>query len=180
VLAPGRALLADNACTTVITADVRHPDEVLGYPDLRALVDLDQPVSLLLCAVVHHVNDDGDPAGIVAAYKDAAAPGSYLFVNHVLDNGDETVELETMLLADLGTGRFRAREEIAAFVDGWDLREPGLEYPPVWRRPTPFTDEVTITVRMALAGVATKPRHRRRAAECLARPPVWAASVTVT
>src|SRR6266545_8400416 len=53
VLVHGRALLADNAHTIVIHADAREPDDILTRPDLRALIDLDQPVAVLLVAVLH-------------------------------------------------------------------------------------------------------------------------------
>src|SRR5436309_12336170 len=39
VLAHGRALLATNDATTVITADMREPDAILANPELNRLID---------------------------------------------------------------------------------------------------------------------------------------------
>jgi S-adenosyl methyltransferase len=36
----------------------------------------------MLPAVLHFVTDDQDPAGIIRAVMDAAAPGSYLAIGH--------------------------------------------------------------------------------------------------
>ena len=48
VLAHGRVLLGDSANTTIVMADLRDPDSVLSHPDLLALIDLREPVGLLL------------------------------------------------------------------------------------------------------------------------------------
>ena len=76
-------LLAHDGTTAVITADMRQPDTVLNDPGLRRLIDLDEPVGLLMTAVLHFVADDNDPWGLVARYMKALAPGSYLALSHV-------------------------------------------------------------------------------------------------
>nr|WP_308203370.1 SAM-dependent methyltransferase [Frankia gtarii] len=144
MLAHGRALLAENRNTTVITADFRHSQKVLAHPDLRALIDLDQPVGLILFGVVHHINDDEDPAGIIRRYRDALAAGSYLFLTHFVAHGEQTTELEKMLLADLGTGRFRTLAEI------------GLVYNPLWRPQEPVPEPLTLTEKLVAGGLARK------------------------
>ncbi len=156
VLAHGRALLAENRNTTVITADFRDPEKVLTHPDLRALIDLDQPVGLILFGVVHHINDDEDPAGIIRRYRDALAAGSYLFLTHFVAHGEQTTELEKMLLADLGTGRFRTLVEIGEYFDGLDLVEPGLVYNPLWRPQEPVPEPLTLTEKLVAGGLARK------------------------
>lgn len=35
VLAHGRALLAENASTTVVTADIREPEKILAHEEVR-------------------------------------------------------------------------------------------------------------------------------------------------
>src|SRR5215469_3500109 len=78
VAAHAGALLADDGTTTVITADLREPDQVLSHPDLRRLIDFDQPAGMLMTAVMHFIADDSDPWGLVATYMAAVPPGSYL------------------------------------------------------------------------------------------------------
>ena len=62
VVTHSRALLAgDN--TAAIEADLRDPDSVMQHPEVRELVDFDQPVALLLLAILHFVPDDQDVGG---------------------------------------------------------------------------------------------------------------------
>ena len=81
VVTHSRALLAgDN--TAAIEADLRDPDSVMGHPEVRELIDFDQPIALLLMAILHFVPDDEDPYGIVARFRDALPAGSYLALSH--------------------------------------------------------------------------------------------------
>ncbi|WP_203790232.1 SAM-dependent methyltransferase [Paractinoplanes rishiriensis] len=159
VLVHGRALLAENEHTTVITADLCAPDEVLDNPDLRALIDFNRPVGLLMVAVLHHLDDDQRPDELVARYRDAIPSGSFVFITHFIDGGEETAEIERVFLTDLGSGRFRSFDEVRGFFAGLDLLEPGVVYNPLWR-PDP-TDVVAAPISFAgkiiAAGLARKP-----------------------
>ncbi|MFC7484110.1 SAM-dependent methyltransferase [Luedemannella flava] len=87
VLAHGRALL-DNATTaTVIQADVKQPQSILEHPEVTSRIDFSQPVGMLLFAILHHLSDDEDPAGVAAALCAPLAPGSYLAISHFRDPG---------------------------------------------------------------------------------------------
>ena len=133
VLVHGRALLAANANTTVITADLRQPADILHHGDLRTLIDLSRPVAVLLVAVLHLLPDDDKPAAIIAHLRDALAPGSYLAVTHV--TGDARPDLAATVAAEFTRLRIttplipRTRHQISQFFDGFDLIEPGLVFP---------------------------------------------------
>jgi hypothetical protein len=148
VLVHGRALLAENGNTTVITADLCEPDEVLNNRDLRALIDLDRPVGLLMVAVLHHLDDAQRPGELVARYRDAIPSGSLVFITHFIDGGDETADIERVMLGDLGSGRFRSFDEVRGFFAGLELLEPGVVYNPLWR---PDPDDV-VPEPMSFAG----------------------------
>jgi SAM-dependent methyltransferase len=158
VLAHGRAILAENKETRVITADLRDPDSVLDHPDFRELIDLDRPVCVMLCGILHHLQDEEDPHGIVARLRDAVAPGSYFFITNFTRLGDtpESAELERVLLSQLGTGRVRDPQELARFFDGLDLLTPGLVPLPLWRPEEPVTDATSTAVRFMTGGVGRK------------------------
>jgi SAM-dependent methyltransferase len=158
VLVHGRALLAGDSNTTVVAQDLRFPDRVLGDPDVRALIDLDRPVGLMMVAVLHHLDDSDDPRGIVQRYLQALAPGSFIFITHFIDGGAETAEIERVMLTDLGSGRFRTFEEVTAFFDGMELLEPGVVYNPLWR-PDPtdvVPDPPTFAAKIIGAGMGRK------------------------
>ena len=63
VLAHGRHLLHGLAGTTILEHDLRQPDEILADPGLRALIDFEEPVAVLLVAVLHFIPDEDDPGG---------------------------------------------------------------------------------------------------------------------
>jgi S-adenosyl methyltransferase len=163
VLVHARALLGLSDATEVITADVRRPAEILGHPVVRRLLDFDQPIGLLLFAVLHHVNDAEDPAGITRRLRAALAPGSHLAISHFHNPGAAqpdfarmAVEAERVFAENLGTGRFRGHDEILGYFGDFELVEPGLVAYSEWR---PDQDDPPLpeAVRhLAVGGVARK------------------------
>jgi O-methyltransferase involved in polyketide biosynthesis len=155
VLAHARALLVENANTIAVAGDLRAPADILASPALRTLIDLDQPVAVLLVGILYFLTDEDRPFDIVATLRDRLAPGSYLALSHVVSD-DEPAALSTAqeiyrgFLHRTGDAR-RSHEQVAAFFDGLDLVEPGLVYVRDWRGddPAPAT--------WMLGGVARKP-----------------------
>jgi S-adenosyl methyltransferase len=141
VLVHGRAILADNANTIVIQADARDPDDILTNPGLRALIDVDRPVVVLLVAMLHLLPDDQNPTGIVTHLRDALAPGSYLALTHF--TGDARPELAAKVADEFARLQIttplipRTHLQILRFFDGFDLVEPGLVFPTLWRPDLP-------------------------------------------
>lgn len=159
VLVHGRALLAENERTGVVTSDLRDPRAVLEDPEVRRLIDFDRPVAVMMVGILHHLHDDEDPAGIVKAYLDAVPSGSHLFVTHFCASSREARDAEKQYLAMLGTGRFRTVEEITAYFDGLELLEPGVVPLPLWRPdgPVPLEEDLSIGQRLMYGGIARKP-----------------------
>ena len=155
VLSHGRALLADDVTTRVLTADMREPQAILAAPGLTELIDFSRPVAVLFVAVLHFVRDDEDPYGIVGTFRDAMVPGSYLVLSHVTTDGTPTEILaqnERVYEKSTSPSRPRSREEIMRFFDGLGLLEPGLVRPGLWR---PEGGQETATNFM-YAGVGVK------------------------
>ncbi|MEU7101519.1 SAM-dependent methyltransferase [Streptomyces longwoodensis] len=139
VLVHGRALLERNEHTRVVAADVRAPEAIRHHPDTVELIDFEQPVAVIFSAVLHHVNDEEDPAGIVRFWKDQVPSGSYFFVSHFRSgNNEQTAEAETVLQQTFGRGRWRTDQEILALLDGLEILEPGVVPASLWH-----PDEVT-------------------------------------
>lgn len=159
VLAHARALMATNKTTLVIGGDIRRPAEILKDPDLNHLIDLDQPVGLLLCGIMHHILDEEDPAGITASYRAALQSGSYVFIHHLVATGDPSAAAaQAELRQGTGRGQFRPIEQIEGFFDGLQLVEPGVVTASEWR-PEPDTPPVDThpVLRLAVVGVGRKP-----------------------
>ncbi len=71
----GKALLADDASTIVMLADIRTPDALLAAPEVRGLLDFGKPVGLILNAVIHHLLDEEDPHGTRGPLQAGARAG---------------------------------------------------------------------------------------------------------
>ena len=153
----GQALLAGDAATAVVLADVMAPDKLLGSPEVSGLIDFTQPVGLIFNAVIHHMLDEEDPYGVVAAYKDAAASGSYMQITHFCDAAPEAAASVRVLRENLGRGQIRSRAQIKRFFDGWELLPPGLVFLSEWRPDEPVTLPLDVGSLLMLAGVARKP-----------------------
>jgi S-adenosyl methyltransferase len=153
----GRALLAGDASTAVVLADIREPDKLLDMPDVKDLIDFSQPAGLILNAVIHHILDEEDPYGVVARYKEALAPGSYLQITHFCDAAPEAAASVRVLRENLGRGQVRSREEILRFFDGFELVEPGLVFLSQWRPDEPVRLPLDVGSLLMLASVGRKP-----------------------
>ena len=140
VLSHAQALLGGAPDVSVIQADLRRPEEVLGHPDIN--LDLSQPVALLLVAVLHFVPDQTGPYDIVARFRDALAPGSHVVISHLTTEGvpEEFVragrEAYQQATAPIVP---RSRADIRRFFDGLELIDPGLTRIAEWRPDDPNT-----------------------------------------
>lgn len=164
VLAHGRALLATDDVTTVVPGDVRRPAEILEHPEVLKFLDFSQPLGLLFVSVLHHVNDDEDPDGVMERFRSVLAPGSHLAIVHFHNPGDEhpeaskiAVEAERNFNQNLGTGRWRTRAEIGSYFGDLELIEPGLVPLAEWRAEPEDLIRQNLTHYNVLAGVARKP-----------------------
>jgi hypothetical protein len=151
--------------TQAIPGDLTRPAEILAGAAASRVIDLSQPVALLLIAVLHFIPDGDDPAAAVAALCSALAPGSFLAISHVQlapgqMNGDEPATAETRELDAARKGiphgnGARSRDEIAAFFGDLTLVSPGLTEIWAWKSDpshvTHRSDVITF-----LGGVARK------------------------
>ncbi|MBO2454393.1 SAM-dependent methyltransferase [Actinomadura barringtoniae] len=156
VLAHGRALLAEDDRTAVITADLREPESVLKQQQVTRLIDFEQPVGVMLVAILHHLHDDEDPKGLLDAYMDAVPPGSPVFITHFCSFSPVAEALQEKFLRLLGTGRFRSPEEITAYFDGYELLEPGVVPNPHWRPDGRAPGMLTVAEQLHYTGMAIK------------------------
>lgn len=132
--AHARALLEGLEQVSVLHADLRDPTAVLEAAASAGL-DFDRPVAVLLVSVLPFVPDEDDPAGIVAAYREATAPGSYLAISHgTNDYRPEAVgEVEGVYTRTTQPGVFRSRAQIEELMRGYEPVPPGLVDVINWR-----------------------------------------------
>jgi Protein of unknown function (DUF574). len=158
-------LLEGNPRATAVQGDVRNPRAILDNPQVRALIDFNQPVGLLLVAVLHFVPDDS-AYDAVSTLVGALPSGSYLIISHAVEDEikpEDEPNIDTMksVYKQRTTTplTLRTRAGVNRFFDGLELVEPGLVWVPEWRpEPTDPQDFVANPAGSAgLVGVARVP-----------------------
>lgn len=175
VLAYARALLAAGPGVTAVPGDVRDPAAILTHPDLQLLLNLDQPVCILLASVLHFLLPDQADAA-VAAFRAAMAPGSYLIVSAGTSTGTSPALLDRLRSTYANTSDITGRtaDDIAAWLTGLELIPPGLVDAQAWHPGihhhwlTPHTARILAAVarkpaRAVSTSLAALPKRTRRA-----------------
>ncbi|MBW8483779.1 SAM-dependent methyltransferase [Actinomadura parmotrematis] len=153
VVSHGNALLAGTG-TRMLQADMSEPAAILDDPAVRELIDFGRPVGVLFVASLHFLSPEEDAHGVVAAFRDAMAPGGHLAISHGLISEEIREAVQRYKTAtDRGTPRTEA--EIAAFFDGFTLVEPGLVPLGEWQREPAEVPENMAGLPM-LAGVGRR------------------------
>ncbi|ANZ42779.1 hypothetical protein BBK82_15935 [Lentzea guizhouensis] len=140
-VAHSRSLLNGNGRVTVLQADVRDPAAVLTSPEATGLLDFDEPIAVLMIALLHFVSDDEDPAGIIGGYRDRLAPGSFLAMSHAGWEADEETgsyrAVRTMYDRNVTPMTYRNKAEITQLFEGFELVDPGVVRLPAWHPESP-------------------------------------------
>ena len=132
----GRGLLAGNDNTAFLRADIREPDQVLVAAKECGLLDLDEPVALIMIETLLHIPDSDDPVSMVGAYRDAMCSGSYLALSHFSAHEELLAAFAMFDQMNLGTPplvNLRSREQLGCFFAGLELVAPGVVPVPLWR-----------------------------------------------
>lgn len=162
VMVHARALLSSTpqGRTAYIEADLREPARILNQEALKDVLDLTQPVGLMLIAVLHFIHGEGAALPIVRELVQALPSGSYLVVSNATKDflPDSIAAVYDRMLAAGQTDVWpRSRDEISALFDGLELVEPGIVSVSQWRaerEPAPRPSEMDVSV---LGGVARIP-----------------------
>jgi SAM-dependent methyltransferase len=130
VLAHARALLTSGpeGRTDYIDADLKSPDRILEQA--AKTLDLDQPVALVLVAILHFVEDE-EAYPIVRELMDELPSGSRLVLSHLTEDlNPEKIRAVQRTYTERGfTFVLRSKDEVARFftdTPGLTLDEPGV------------------------------------------------------
>lgn len=163
VLAHGRALLATDANTTVFQADLRDPRTIREHREVVELIDFDQPVAVIFSAILHHLNDDEDPAAVVRYWSGQLSAGSMVYISHFRSGENrETAAAEQKLQSTFGRGRWRTDKQIEALFGDLAILEPGITACASWRPDLTAVGEaepvraLTIWEQLIVTGLACK------------------------
>jgi S-adenosyl methyltransferase len=129
------ALLTTSDGVTAIQADIRRPEEILGDPRLGELIDFNEPVAVLLVAVLHLIPDEQQPAAIIARFRERMTSGSHLVLSQFAsDSAPEAIaQLREVASGTPVETYFRSRKQILQFFGGFELVPPGVVNVEQWR-----------------------------------------------
>ncbi len=176
-VAHSRSLLrqyGDEDRHTAIQADLRDPEGLWEKIGQTGVVDLNEPVALLMIAVLHiqqlpapgsPVSDDLGPQ-LVATYRNMLTSGSYLAISHVTNDGvssksaDMLTRIKTMYDSSGSPVIWRSRSQIEDLFGDFRLIDPGLTWTSLWHpEEATITDEtpsLEADQSIVLAGAAKK------------------------
>jgi len=101
---------------------------------VRRLLDFDEPIAVLMAAVLHFVPDSANPGAAVGRYVDTMASGSYLVLSHAAQVDLKRSQEGWKLYNNTSTpGGGRTREQVGAFMAGMELVAPGVVWLSEWR-----------------------------------------------
>jgi S-adenosyl methyltransferase len=130
--------------TTFIYGDLRDHEEILSRA--AETLDFTQPIAIVIVGTLHHFRDDEHPEEFVRAYLDAVPSGSYLVLENIGKELEDTAKLGEVM-EDFPGAKFtlvpRTRAEMKRFFEGTELVEPGLVYVDHWRPDGPPPDYET-------------------------------------
>lgn len=125
-----------------INGDLRDPDGLWEKVEATGVIDFDEPVALLLIAVLHvqQLDAQGVDQGpaIVARFRELLTPGSYLAISHGSSDGVSEDRARDMAafakMYDQSNTpvRWRPRHEIDELFGDLELVEPGTTWTPLW------------------------------------------------
>jgi hypothetical protein len=155
-VAHSRAFLEHEERASIASADLRRPTSILDHPEVARLLDLREPVALLLIAVIHFLPDDDDPAAVIATLRDALAPGSLMVMTHARHGPSPVGQRKVQeIYARTSTPLIlRDAEELRPLFSGFDIIDPGIVPMPHWRPDAepPADDDPAVLHGLAGAG----------------------------
>jgi hypothetical protein len=156
VLRHAQALLVGTpeGATDYVEADLHEPDTILQ--GAARTLDLTQPVAIVLMGILAHIGDYDQARSIVKRLLAELPSGSYLVVRDGADT-DKAYREAISRYNDSGAVPYHLRspEQIAHYLDGLELVEPGVVSCPFWR---PETSDVGTPIELAVLGaVGRKP-----------------------
>ena len=150
VLAHARALMSSTpeGRTAYISADLNDPRSILDDPTFAELIDRDEPVGIMLIAILMYVQDS-DPREVVRTLLDAVPSGSHLTITHATADFDP-VAVNTAIEAGKRAGiTFTARthDEVESLFGDLELVDPGVVPVLSWKPELGATDGAATPLR---------------------------------
>ena len=153
VISHARSLLAKSPGVIAVAGDMYEPKCILADAGLTELIELAEPVCVILSAVLHFA-DAGTARGVASVFAGAIVPGSYMIISVGSGNPSEGENFTSAYTAARVV--IHSQQDILGFFDGLDLLPPGVVAVRCW-----YGDGLALDLKPRtatfLGGVARKP-----------------------
>ncbi|NHD17468.1 hypothetical protein G9447_11360 [Actinopolyspora sp. BKK1] len=131
----GARLLAGQPRAALLHEDCRDAEAVLNSPELRRLIDPDEPIALVLSGTLHFLPDSAEARAVVDTYRDAVPAGSHLVLGHFTDSlAPESARALRRLYAESSDPLFtRGTDWIETLFGDFEQLRPGTGLLASWR-----------------------------------------------
>src|ERR1700691_2943997 len=153
VISHARSLLAKSPGVIAVPGDMRDPGGILADADLTDLIDLAEPVCVILSGVLHFA-PAATARDVAAAFTRAIVPGSSLIIS--VGSGSRSEGANSTSEYTAARICIHSLEEIQSFFDGLDLVPPGVVAVRLWPGNAAAVLDTKARTATFLAGVARK------------------------
>ena len=158
-VAESQEILDGDRMAVAVRGDVQQPEAVVGHPEVRRLLDFDEPIGVILAAVLHFVPEHPVADEVVTKLIASVASGSHFAISHTATEsfGLSTSTEDVYRRRTATPGTVRTRAEVERLFTGLDLLDPGVVWARDWR-PGAVVDRVeSASPGGVWAGVGRKP-----------------------
>jgi hypothetical protein len=131
-----QSILAENPKTLTLEEDIRNIEKIFENRKFKEMIDLGQPIAVLLIAVLHFIKEDAIAEDILNLIRSRIASGSYLVISHfTLEAAPSPIFEQLSRLSGTSSDPTKPRSlvEVTGFFNGFELLEPGVVWIPLWR-----------------------------------------------
>jgi trans-aconitate methyltransferase len=134
-VAESMEILDGDGLAAAVRGDVQDPKAVLEHPEVRRMLDFDEPVGLVLAAVLHFVPEHRIADEAVAHLVGRIAPGSHVAMSHTATESfalfSATEDVYQRRTSTPGT--VRTRQEVERLFTGLEVLDPGVVWAQEWQ-----------------------------------------------
>lgn len=154
-----RHLLTDAQHTAVLHADLRDTKKIMAACRDDGLLDITEPIGLLMVAGLELLPGSTNLVNMVARYRRCVVPGSFLVICHL--TGDRRPVEMASLVQVMSTSpdpiQPRTREEVVSLFTGFELVPPGVVNPGEWHAERSLNPPEEGAAALVHVGVGRKP-----------------------
>jgi len=154
-----KQLIAGTERTTVLHADPRDTKEIMATCRDGGLLDVTEPIGLLMVTCLELLPGSTNLVKMVAGYRRSVVAGSHLVICHL--TGDrrpaEMAALVEVMRASSDPVQPRTHEEVHRLFTGFELIPPGVVVPGRWHAERQLGPTEQAAAALVHVGVGRKP-----------------------